>query len=37
VAELGDRLLDSVVVTSGRNAYRRTDQVAVVPLALPGP
>jgi uncharacterized protein len=34
---LGDRLLDSVVVTSGRNAYRRTDQVAVVPLALLGP
>jgi uncharacterized protein len=35
--KLGDRLLDSVVVTTGPAAYRRTDQVAVVPLALLGP
>lgn len=34
---LGDRLLDSMVVTTGPAAYRRTDQVAVVPLALLGP
>jgi uncharacterized protein len=37
VERLGDRRLDRVVVTSGRNAYRRTDQVAVAPLALLGP
>jgi predicted AAA+ superfamily ATPase len=35
--KLGDRLLDTVVVTTGPAAYRRTDQVAVVPLALLGP
>lgn len=35
--QLGDRLLDSVVVTTGRYAYRRADGVAVVPAALLGP
>lgn len=35
--QLGDRLLDSVVVTTGRHAYRRADGVAVVPAALLGP
>jgi uncharacterized protein len=35
--KLGDRLLDSIVVTTGPAAYRRDDQVAVVPLALLGP
>lgn len=35
--KLGNRLLDSVVVTTGSHAYRRPDQVAVVPLALLGP
>lgn len=34
---LGDDLLDAVVVTTGRYAYRRSDGIAVVPLALLGP
>lgn len=35
--EIGDRLLDSVVVTCGPVAYRRPDGIAVVPAALLGP
>ncbi|MGV0745151.1 ATP-binding protein [Mycolicibacterium sp. XJ870] len=35
--QLGDRLADSVVVTTGEFAYRRPDGVAVVPLAMLGP
>lgn len=35
--ELGDQLLDAVVITTGRHAYRRQDGIAVVPLALLGP
>ncbi|MBD3941195.1 ATP-binding protein [Microbacterium sp. NEAU-LLC] len=35
-SEIGDRLVDRVVVTTGRDAYRRRDGVAVVPLALLG-
>jgi len=34
---LGPDLLDSVIVTTGRYAYRRRDGIAVVPLALLGP
>lgn len=34
---IGDRLLDKVILTTGPEAYRRTDGVAVVPLALLGP
>ncbi len=34
---LGPDLVDSVVVTTGTDAYRRADGVAVVPLALLGP
>ncbi|MBB1511069.1 ATP-binding protein [Tessaracoccus sp. MC1627] len=34
---LGDRLVDKLVVTTGDVAYRRSDGVAVVPLALLGP
>ena len=34
---LGDVLTDMVLVTTGRDAYRRADGVAVVPLALLGP
>lgn len=34
---IGDQLLDAVVVTTGREAYRREDGVAVVPAALLGP
>lgn len=35
--QLGDDLLDAVVVTTGAHAYRRPDGVAVVPAALLGP
>lgn len=35
--ELGDDLLDAVVITTGREAYRRADGIAVVPAALLGP
>lgn len=35
--QIGDRLADRVLVTTGEHAYRRTDGVAVVPLALLGP
>lgn len=35
--KLGDRVLDTVVLTTGPQAYRREDGVAVVPLALLGP
>lgn len=34
---LGDQLLDAVVVTTGPEAYRREDGIAVVPAALLGP
>ncbi len=35
--ELGDDLLDAIVVTTGTRAYRRRDRIAVVPAALLGP
>lgn len=35
--QLGDDLLDAVIITTGQDAYRRPDGVAVVPLALLGP
>lgn len=35
--KLGSDLLDSIVVTTGQHAYRRTDGIAVVPAALLGP
>lgn len=35
--QLGDQLLDVVVVTTGQHAYRRRDGIGVVPLALLGP
>jgi predicted AAA+ superfamily ATPase len=34
---LGDQLVDAIVVTTGREAYRRRDGIAVVPAALLGP
>ena len=34
---IGEDLLDAVVVTTGANAYRRPDGIAVVPAALLGP
>lgn len=35
--QLGDDLLDAVVITTGSEAYRRADGIAVVPLCLLGP
>lgn len=35
--QIGEDLLDAVVLTSGTDAYRRPDGIAVVPLALLGP
>ncbi len=35
--QLGDRLADMAVVTTGARAYRRQDGVAVIPAALLGP
>jgi uncharacterized protein len=35
--EIGDELLDKVIVSTGRSAYRRDDGIAVVPAALLGP
>jgi len=35
--ELGDSLVNMVVLTTGKHAYRRKDGVAVVPVALLGP
>jgi hypothetical protein len=34
--ELGDDLVDTVIVTTGQAAYRRPDGVAVVPPSLLG-
>lgn len=36
-SKLGNDLLDAIVVTTGPQAYRRTDGIGVVPLALLGP
>jgi len=32
-----DELLDAIVITTGTNAYRRTDGIGVIPAALLGP
>lgn len=34
---IGDQLVDSLVITTGPEAYRRRDGIAVVPLGLLGP
>ena len=34
---IGEQVLDSIVVTTGPHAFRRSDGIAVVPLALLGP
>jgi predicted AAA+ superfamily ATPase len=34
---VGDELIDSAVIYSGRHAYRRADGIAVIPAALLGP
>lgn len=36
-ARIGDDLLDAAIVTTGPEAYRRTDGIAVIPAALLGP
>jgi predicted AAA+ superfamily ATPase len=36
-AELGESLVDMVILTTGKHAYRREDGIAVVPAALLGP
>jgi predicted AAA+ superfamily ATPase len=35
--QIGEELLDAVIVTTGQEAYRRSDGIAVVPAALLGP
>lgn len=35
--QVGDDMVDAVVITTGQHAYRRKDSVAVVPAALLGP
>jgi len=35
--QIGEDLLDALIITTGPEAYRRSDGVAVVPLALLGP
>jgi len=35
--QLPDRVVDTVVITTGEHAYRRKDGVAVIPFALLGP
>ncbi|MGI8729214.1 MAG: ATP-binding protein [Solirubrobacteraceae bacterium] len=35
--QIGDELLDAVIITTGAEAYRRTDGVAVIPAALLAP
>jgi predicted AAA+ superfamily ATPase len=34
---LGDDLVDAIIITTGKHAYRRPDGIAVIPLALLGP
>ncbi len=36
-ANLGDRLADAAVITTGPYAYRRSDGIAVIPAAMLGP
>lgn len=36
-AQIGDELVDSVMITTGQHAYRRPDGIAIVPAALLGP
>ena len=35
--QIGDDLLDAMVITTGPQAYRRSDGIGVVPAALLGP
>ena len=35
--KIGPRLLDAAVLSTGREAYRRSDGIGVIPAALLGP
>ncbi|MEO7521190.1 MAG: DUF4143 domain-containing protein [Gemmatimonas sp.] len=35
--EIGDEMLDAIVINTGEHAYRRQDGIAVIPAALLGP
>ena len=35
--QIGDELLDAIVITTGQDAYRRPDGIAVIPAGLLGP
>jgi predicted AAA+ superfamily ATPase len=35
--QIGDEMLDAIIITTGPEAYRRADGIAVVPAALLGP
>ncbi|MDT8322330.1 MAG: hypothetical protein RQ826_17585, partial [Xanthomonadales bacterium] len=35
--QIGDQLLDAIVINAGPEAYRRADGIGVVPAALLGP
>jgi hypothetical protein len=35
--QIGDNLLDAIVINTGQHAYRRRDGIAVVPAGLIGP
>jgi uncharacterized protein len=35
--QIGDTLLDAILITTGEYAYRRKDGIAIVPAALLGP
>ena len=34
---MGDELIDALVITTGKEAYRRPDGIGVIPAALLGP
>lgn len=36
-SQIGDELLDAAIITTGEEAYRRKDGIAVIPAALIGP
>ena len=36
-SQIGEDLIDKIIITTGKSAYRRSDGIAVVPAALLGP
>ena len=36
-SRIGSELIDAAVITTGSDAYRRSDGIAVIPAALLGP